>query len=358
MKLTYISLLFLILVQHVASALAQVQINMARQFGRNDASVQEDLQGSMRMEIDAMRRVVNLSEAAAKKLEVASIAAIKSAIKKGPPGQLPGPLFGTDNAEQSNPTAKPAPGQGGIPFVAAIDEEAVKREEIWKKTIANTLSPEQIQNFETFLETRRQNARALAIQNRVNELDSYLFLSDEQRTAMNMTVERVLGDTLDKRQKLAGGLGGRGNQVVVMMAGQVDKDLTVDDVRAILSPSQLAEFERQTKRHDAGPFGALPPQIGRQVGGMLGIESSSPIGFDIEENTKGLVVARVADDSDASRAGVRAGDIIDSVGKTPVDTVVQLKRAMKTIAATEEVNLTILRDGQKMVLTIRLTGQE
>jgi S1-C subfamily serine protease len=70
----------------------------------------------------------------------------------------------------------------------------------------------------------------------------------------------------------------------------------------------------------------------------------------------GVLVASVTDDTPASRAGLRAGDVITRVEEDAVRTAVQLQRRLNE--ASGEVELTIVRDRQERTLTVTLEPRD
>ncbi|MBB4479918.1 DegQ family serine endoprotease [Rhizobium etli] len=64
----------------------------------------------------------------------------------------------------------------------------------------------------------------------------------------------------------------------------------------------------------------------------------------------GVVIESVAADSQADRAGLRAGDVIVAVNRTPVSSVLELRR---TISQAAVAALELLRDGARFLLVIR-----
>jgi serine protease Do len=69
-----------------------------------------------------------------------------------------------------------------------------------------------------------------------------------------------------------------------------------------------------------------------------------------------VLVASVTDDTPASRAGLRAGDVITRVEEDAVRTAVQLQRRLNE--ASGEVELTIVRDRQERTLTVTLEPRD
>jgi C-terminal processing protease CtpA/Prc len=71
---------------------------------------------------------------------------------------------------------------------------------------------------------------------------------------------------------------------------------------------------------------------------------------------KGIKVVGIDADGPASRAGIRAGDVILSVDGTPVDSVALLAKAAREAGAGRPIQMTVLRDGE--MLNFNLTVAE
>jgi PDZ domain len=321
----------------------QIQQNVIGPAGRPFGVDPQEMEASMRIEVDTIRRVTGLAEAGVKKLEVAAIAAVRNAAKKAEEVNLAIPGFNGDknvtpagntlsdeDAESFDQDAKNDDAAGmAFPPMRVLDIKKVKEETIWKKSLASVLSSEQMAKYENFLADRIKRNRAAAIETKVNQLDAVLLFTPEQRTAISELVDRKIGDELAKIQVPAGGFGG-GVGIVVMMAGQPNTDLSVDDLKPIVSEVQLAEYKRKQDVAAQGPFGALQRAMPAVVNAQLGLEptTQSGLGFAYEEKGQGIEVVSVDEGSLAFRLGLQVGDIVDEFQGTPIDTAIQLKRAI------------------------------
>jgi len=70
--------------------------------------------------------------------------------------------------------------------------------------------------------------------------------------------------------------------------------------------------------------------------------------------TRGALVSEVSPDSPASRAGLKTGDIVQSLNGQQVEDANQLRLRIGEMSAGASVNLGILRDGKQMTLSVRL----
>ncbi len=338
----------------------QVQQNIAGPVGGPFGGDPQEMEASMRIEVDTIRRVTGLPDAGVKKLEVAAIAAVKNAVKKAEEVKLAIPGFNGDqatapagktlsdeDAESAEKDTKNATDQAfPFPPMRVLDIKKVKEEAIWKKTLASVLSSEQMAKYENFLAARAKRHRAAAIETKVNQLDAALSFTPEQRMSITEVVDRKIGDELAKIQMPAGVFGGGGG-IVVMMAGQQNTELAADDLKPILSEVQLAEYKRKQDVAAQGPFGALQKAMPAAVNAQLGLEPStqSGLGFSYAEKEQGIEVVSVDEDSVASKMGLLVGDFVDEFQGTPIDTAIQLKRAIGK-RGTEPVRIRVKRNGK------------
>ena len=345
----------------------QVQQNIARPvggpFGGGDP---QEMEASMRIEVDTIRRVTGLPDAGVKKLEVAAIAAVKNAVKKAEEVKLAIPGFNGDqatapaantlsdeDAESAEKDTKNATDQAfPFPPMRVLDIKKVKEEAIWKKTLASVLSSEQLAKYENFLADRAKRHRAAAIETKVNQLDGALSFTPEQRVSIVEVVDRKIGDELAKIQMPAGVFGGGGG-IVVMMAGQQNTELAADDLKPILSEVQLAEYKRKQDVAAQGPFGALQKAMPAAVNAQLGLEPStqSGLGFSYAEKEQGIEVVSVDKDSVASKMVLLVGDFVDEFQGTPIDTAIQLKRAIGK-RGKEALTIRVKRSGKVVDLEV------
>jgi serine protease Do len=98
---------------------------------------------------------------------------------------------------------------------------------------------------------------------------------------------------------------------------------------------------------------------GKVVRGYLGvnIQSITPAlaeSFDLK-NREGALVAEVVPNGPAAKAGLKGGDIITGVNGKPVTDANNLTLTVTAIAPGTELNLDILRDGQKKEITATTT---
>lgn len=113
-------------------------------------------------------------------------------------------------------------------------------------------------------------------------------------------------------------------------------------------PSNLAgEVMRQLLQHG---------QVQRGTLGLDALDISPIIAqqLDLAPGTTGVVVARVADDSPAHKAGVQAKDLILALDGKPIATSQQLRNAEGLLPVGQQVRLTLQRAGKPMDATVAI----
>jgi len=94
---------------------------------------------------------------------------------------------------------------------------------------------------------------------------------------------------------------------------------------------------------------------GKVVRGFLGVRPQEITreladAYDLGD-TEGIIIASVEDDTPASEAGIRAGDVVTHFDGTSIRTVAQFRRTVASVPPGEKVEVRIVRDGKKSVLT-------
>jgi C-terminal processing protease CtpA/Prc len=81
--------------------------------------------------------------------------------------------------------------------------------------------------------------------------------------------------------------------------------------------------------------------------------------MDIGEDIGGVLVSDVVDDSPADKSGIEDGDVIISIGDEDTDTVKEAVRAIKAYSPGDDVEIVILRDGdRKRTLKVELAERD
>jgi serine protease Do len=116
----------------------------------------------------------------------------------------------------------------------------------------------------------------------------------------------------------------------------------------------------------APPGAPVPPSVwdfgdlmGRS-GGRLGItvSSLSPQLAEYFGTKDGVLVSSVADGSAAAKAGLKAGDVITSIGGTEVDDPSDVRRAVQDAKDGEELTIGLTRDRKAMTLKATIEREE
>ncbi|MEP5254768.1 MAG: trypsin-like peptidase domain-containing protein [Winogradskyella arenosi] len=94
--------------------------------------------------------------------------------------------------------------------------------------------------------------------------------------------------------------------------------------------------------NDIMEYGNVQNGILGVVGGALNSAAAEELGTDI---TEGFYVSEVQEDTGASKAGIRSGDIIKKIDKVEIHKFSDLTGYLKTKSPDDVVNVTLLRDG-------------
>lgn len=100
---------------------------------------------------------------------------------------------------------------------------------------------------------------------------------------------------------------------------------------------------------------------GHVTRGYMGVESQAltadiATGLGIDADAHGALVASVQPDSPAAKAGVRDGDVIQSVGDHKINNPGELARTVADIKPGDSAKLAILRDGRDTPVTVTIAS--
>jgi membrane-associated protease RseP (regulator of RpoE activity) len=100
-------------------------------------------------------------------------------------------------------------------------------------------------------------------------------------------------------------------------------------------------------------------KIAKQDGGYRSVFSrykqnarSRKLNFNIDQN-EGVIVLRVVENSPAQKAGMQAGDIIETVAGNPVKTASDVQQGVETSAIGGKLEIEINRRGKQQTLTVQ-----
>lgn len=93
---------------------------------------------------------------------------------------------------------------------------------------------------------------------------------------------------------------------------------------------------------------------GRVERGRIGVSLQDPHPSVNKGLNQGAVIAEIAPDSPAERAGLRKGDIVTGANERPIRTAAQLRNTIGLARVGDDVRLTVLRDGAPLAVTVRV----
>ena len=100
-------------------------------------------------------------------------------------------------------------------------------------------------------------------------------------------------------------------------------------------------------------------ETGRVEQAYLGVSNPVPVTEELAQQfglevTEGVTFVAVLEDTPADRAGLRAGDVIVTIGGRPIENVEDLFAELRRRRPGEQVELTIIRGRDRRELTVRL----
>ena len=96
---------------------------------------------------------------------------------------------------------------------------------------------------------------------------------------------------------------------------------------------------------------------GRIIRGYLGIETSAIAPGQEDENTSGVVVARVVPDSPAAAAQIKRGDVIQKFDGREVKNFAALRRLVSQVELNKKVEVQVARNGKPLTMTAQIKEQ-
>ena len=349
-------LIFAQVIQAQAQAQVQVQVGGAGGggfgIGEPSANDVDELIEYFQVQIEDMQNTVSLDETQTGKLTLAAKAVSKKVFGERkklfqfrgvgqPPksDQAEVDSLSDEDAEASenrNPNDSRRNNrnriQGSVTFEKALNHK------LWKKSLTAVMTTQQLEKLEQTKTTRRKKVREVAVSYRVMQLAEQLRLRQDQMKPLTEIVDRIEGDDLVKK------LHAPSSSAIIV--GNQQPTIEPDDVREILSESQLSLFTKQNGS-EANPLGG----IGQMVNQAFGINSAAgknTLGVQLDTESNGVVVKSVVADSIAATIGIMPGDTIDAINGDPIDSVFQFKQAVKKAGI--EFQVTIIRDGETLQL--------
>ncbi len=130
---------------------------------------------------------------------------------------------------------------------------------------------------------------------------------------------------------------------------------TIDIFRDGKLQTVRIETDLLSDRDEQSPAGEESPASGRFGFSVRTLTPELAAQLSLKEGTKGVVVTSVQSGSVASRAGVKANDVIVAVGDKDVQTADEFHAAMKSVKPEQGVRLRLIREGARLFLFFRGT---
>jgi len=135
-------------------------------------------------------------------------------------------------------------GMGSVNFGGNRSEEEGESLDLWKETLAEVLSPAQIERYGGVLAQREVDRVEAVAKMSLSALDTFLRLTPDQKVKMGELVEDAAGDYLTEVQSYWGDYFERG--MLMSLANAADEEA----LRAILNESQFSRLREATSNFD------------------------------------------------------------------------------------------------------------
>ena len=218
----------------------------------------------------------------------------------------------------------------------AIFNQPCEQQE-WQDAVKQILTSQQQIKLSEADKMRRSFRRRYRVLAKVDQLDFALRLTATQRVALTKTIDKTIGKSLEARSADA----------------MQDVTLQADDLKEILTEKQLAVYQDQHFEDMANQQkqGLKPVPIKLR---MFGGSAKSYFGAAAADSDFGVELKRIKAGSPADSAGLKAGDIIQSIDGQHVDTTLQFRRIVGSLKAGKNIQVKFLRDGENHNVKLRL----
>lgn len=135
-------------------------------------------------------------------------------------------------------------GMGSVNFGGNRSEEEGESLDLWKETLTEVLTPEQVVRYEGVLAQREADRVDAVARMSLSALDTFLRLTPDQKIKMGELVEDAAGDYLTEVQSYWGDYFERG--MLMSLANAADEEV----LRAILNDSQYGRLREATSNFD------------------------------------------------------------------------------------------------------------
>jgi hypothetical protein len=234
----------------------------------------------------------------------------------------------------------------------------VEEHKLWQTQLQNTLSSDQQVAREKHLLSRRTFRRKVAVLRLVAEYDDRMLLTTNQRELLTDIVDAQLGKFFERL----------GNQrqdylldsVAYLSSTRLAMGRLRKGAKAFLSDEQLTEMRRSPNEQWEG--------IGMILNGGFEADFLAPpvevpadagfLGLTMGEDPSGVEVQHVREGLASDKAGVKAGDIIQSFNGEEITLLNELLTALAETKPSQKVKLAITRDGKPVEIEVTLGSRK
>jgi hypothetical protein len=197
----------------------------------------------MRIVIDDIVRLCELDAAQQEKLELAALGASERSMKEW---HEQAERYFRNRLESADPDAakEMLEGMGGVNFSGNRSEEEGESLDLWKDSLKNVLSDEQVGEYEAVLEARKLARIDAFARMSVSTIDDHLRLTPVQRGKISEIVQAAASEYLEDMQRYWGDYFERG--MLMSLANAAEDDV----LRGILTEQQLDRHREATSNFD------------------------------------------------------------------------------------------------------------
>jgi hypothetical protein len=197
----------------------------------------------MRIVIDDIVRLCELDEEQRGKLELAAKGAAERSMKEW---HEQAERYFRTRLESTDPDAakEMLEGMGSVNFGGNRAEEEGESLDLWKDSLAEVLTNEQVKRYEAVLEQREADRVDAFARMSVSTIDDHLRLTPDQKTRIGLIVQASAADYLGDIQRYWGDYFERG--MLMSLANSVEED----ELKAILTGQQFDRLREATSNFD------------------------------------------------------------------------------------------------------------
>jgi hypothetical protein len=197
----------------------------------------------MRIVIDDIVRLCELDEAQRAKLELAAKGAAERSMKEW---HEQAERYFRTRLESTDPDAakEMLEGMGSVNFGGNRSEEEGESLDLWKDSLAEVLTDDQVKRYEAVLEQRQADRIDAFARMSLSTIDDHLRLTPGQKTKIGGIVQASAADYLDDIQRYWGDYFERG--MLMSLANAVEEDA----LKAILTEQQFDRLREATSNFD------------------------------------------------------------------------------------------------------------